>query len=207
MIPASRKRQLSRQAEDYAGNLRKIEDYLLSRSISYEAAEMFGLGYVLDGQFSGRLAVPYYTPAGVVALKYRCTEPHDCKTTGCTKYLYEAGCGTHLYNAQALIRADRAVLTEGELDAVCVQAYTGIPAVAYPGATTWQSQRHWPLCFEGLSEVVVIADGDGTGRKAAEQVAKTIGLHARVVDLGDGHDSNSYLAAKGAASFLERISE
>lgn len=207
MIPASRKRQLTRQAEHFAANLKEVEAYLLSRSIAFEAAEMFGLGYATEGQYAGRLAIPYYTPAGVVALKFRCTEGHDCKDSKCVKYLYEPGCGTHLFNAQALIKADKAVLTEGELDAVCVQAYTGIPAVAYPGATTWQSQRHWPLCFEGLSEVIVIADGDGTGRKAAEQVAKSIGLHARVVDLGDGFDSNSYLAAKGAAAFTERISE
>lgn len=209
ILPAHRRNALTQQARTYAGNLDLAMDYLLSRSISREAAEMFGLGYVTEGEYQGRLSIPYQTPAGVVLIKYRCAdlEHGDHKETNCPKYLYDAGSSVHLYNAHALTRADRCVVTEGELDSVCIQAYCGVPAVGYPGVETWKKQKHWRLCFEGISEVIVVADGDKVGREAARNVAESIGMSARVVNLPDGDDSNSYMARHGAGAFLEVISE
>lgn len=204
-----RKRALTALARDHAANLDMAVPYLLSRSISREAAAMFGLGYVMaGGEFAGRLSIPYNTPNGVVAIKYRCTDPThgEHKGINCPKYLYEAGCGTHLWNAQALLSTDHCVVTEGELDALSVQAYVGIPAVAYPGVDTWTKQSHWPLCFEGLRDVVVVADGDDVGRKAARRVAESIGIQARVIELPEGSDANSFLALHGAGQFVEVIS-
>jgi DNA primase len=172
---------------------------------------MFSLGCVTDDDMAGRLSIPYVTPSGVVQIKYRCTnldhhEGFKHVEKKCPKYLYEAGTGTYLYNAQVLIHAsEQVVVTEGELDAICVQAYTGMPTVAYPGADTWEKHRHYRLCFEGVSEVIVVADGDEVGRKVARQVADSIGLHARVIDCPAGHDSNSYIAEHGASAFIERI--
>lgn len=172
---------------------------------------MFSLGFVPDGQFAGRLSIPYMTPGGVVQIKYRCANElhHEGAKhiePDCPKYLYEAGTGTYLYNAQVLIHAsETVVITEGELDAICVQAYTGLPAVAYPGVETWKKHPHWRLCFEGVSSVIVIADGDKPGRESALRVAESIGLSARVVDLPNGHDSNSYIASESAGTFLERL--
>ena len=171
---------------------------------------MFQLGYAGHGtEQSGRLSIPYMTPAGVVQIKYRCTDQRhtDHKGIECPKYMHEAGAGTHLYNAQVLIAtSDTVILTEGELDAICVQAYLGIPAVAYPGADTWKSQKHYRLCFEGVSEVVVIADGDKVGRDAARRIAESIGMAARVVDMPESFDSNQYIHENGAGAFLERLS-
>ncbi|MGZ4556816.1 MAG: toprim domain-containing protein, partial [Mycobacteriaceae bacterium] len=117
-----------------------------------------------------------------------------------------AGCGTHLFNAQILIHAsDLVVVTEGELDAICVQAYCGIPAVAYPGTDNWSIQEHYPLCFEGIDEVIVVADGDKQGRDAAKRVAKDIGPAARTVNMPDGMDSNTFIVTNGVAAFQERI--
>lgn len=208
ILPAERRSQLTAKAQGYASAVDKAMPYLASRGITKEVAEMFALGYVNDGEQKGRLSIPYMTPAGVVQLKYRCTDlsHDDHKGIDCPKYLHEAGLGVHLYNAQVLIRfSDTVVVTEGELDAICVQAYTGLPAVAYPGVDTWVKQRHFRLCFEGVNEVIVIADGDKPGREAARRVAESIGMNARVVEMPAGEDASSFITGQGAGSFLERI--
>lgn len=211
ILPAERRAALTAKAQEYASHLDEATEYLLNRGIVREAAEMFQLGYVTSGEFEGRLTIPYVTPAGVVQIKYRCADlshhtgfkhTHD----GCPKYLYEAGTGTYLYNAQVLIHsADRVVVTEGELDAVSVQAYTGIPSVAYPGSEMWKAHPHWRLCFEGVSEVVVVADGDDVGKEAAKRVADSLGLVAKVVNMPRGDDANSIIATHGKDFFLDRI--
>lgn len=211
ILPAERRAVLTAKAQEYAGNLDHAMEYLLSRGIVAEAAAMFQLGYVTDGEFATRLTIPYVTPAGVVQIKYRCTDlshhkgfkhTHD----GCPKYLYEAGTGTYLYNAQVLIHSsDKVVVTEGEMDAVSVQAYTGIPSVAYPGSEMWKAHPHWTLCFEGVNEIIVVADGDDPGKEAAKRVSDALGLSAHVVNMPRGEDANSIIATQGAGAFLERI--
>ena len=208
ILPAERRQALTAKAQSFASNLNSALPYLGSRGITKEAAEMFSLGYVSEGEYAGRLSIPYLTPAGVVQLKYRCTDfSHgDHKGVECRKYLFEAGLGVHLYNAQVLIRfADTIVVTEGELDAICVQAYTGLPAVGYPGVDTWAKARYFRLCFEGVSDVIVVADGDKPGREAARRVAESIGMNARVCDMPNGEDSSSFIASQGAGAYLERI--
>ena len=207
MISSVRRAQLTKQAEDFRRNLHVAKSYLEDRGISMDAAQMFGLGYATDGPHTGRLAVPYWTPAGVVDIKMRCTSAHDCKAADCPKYLpIQPALGQHLYNAQVLIHAaEIAVVTEGELDAVCVQAYCGLPAVAYPGTESWNAHRQWRMCCEGVSEVVVVADGDGVGHKAAAKVAESIGMSARVVDMPEHMDGNSFIQQRGANAFLELI--
>ena len=211
-LPTERRKILTAKAMEYAEAVDDVLTYLLSRGISKEAAQLFMLGCATDGDYRGRLTIPYVTPGGVVHIKYRCANPahheglkhvHD----SCPKYLYEAGNKHHLFNAQVLIHAaDTVVLTEGELDAVCVQAYTGLPAVGYPGVDSWHDKPHFALCFEGVGEVIVVADGDDPGRKSAERVAKSLGFSARVVELPTGFDSNSYIATQGAPAYIERIS-
>ena len=211
ILPLERRLALAAKAKTYAGNVEQALPYLLSRGITDQVAAMFSLGCVTEDDMAGRLTIPYVTPAGVVQIKYRCTNlaHHDGTKhveKGCPKYLYESGTGTYLYNAQVLIHAsEQVVVTEGELDAICVQAYTGLPAVAYPGTDTWDKHRHYRLCFEGVSEVIVVADGDKAGRDSARKVAESIGMNARVIDMPSGEDSNSYIASQGASAFTERI--
>lgn len=203
ILSAERRTQLTLKARALTANLNgRAEAYLASRGITREAAGVFMLGVADRGEFAGRLSIPYLTPGGVVAIKYRAMDG------SAPKYLNESGCGIHLYNAQVLIHAaDRVVLTEGEMDAITVQAYTGLPAVAYPGVDTWGKERHWRLCFQDAAEVVVVADGDKPGRDAAKRVADSIGSHARVVNMpgNEGMDANQFIAEQGASAFLERI--
>lgn len=196
---------LAEKAAEYAGHVDEALDYLISRGISREVAVAYGLGFVGGGQNAGRLSIPYRTPGGVVALKYRCIIHPDHREIDCQKYLTEPGSGTHLYNAQVLKTAELVAVTEGELDAICIDAYCGIPAVAYPGTNTWSSRPHFPLCFEGVPDVVVVADGDDVGRKAARKVADSIGPQARVVEMPDGEDTNSWMLQVGADEFKRGI--
>lgn len=211
ILPADRRRALTEKARSYAGQVEQVLPYLMSRGVTREAAAMFSLGYVPSGEFAGRLSIPYVTPGGVVQIKYRCADLSHQQgfkhvNDDCPKYLYEAGAATCLYNAQVLIHAAESVaLTEGELDAICIQAYTGIPAVGYPGVETWGKQKHWRLCFEGVQEVIVVADGDKPGKDAARRVADSIGLSARVVTLPNGEDANSLIATQGVGALLERL--
>ena len=208
ILSPERRKSLAAKAaglHDNLANVVAVQSYLDTRGISSVVAEMFQLGATEDGS---RLSIPYLTRNGVVQIKYRCTAGHDHKSpdVSCTKYYGEAGCGYHLYNAPALIGAgELVVVTEGELDSVMVHAYTGIPAVAYPGVKNWNP--NWRYCFEGVDEVVVVADGDDVGRNAALQIAKKIGQAARVVDLGDGDDASAYIQREGAQNFLGRITQ
>lgn len=203
MIPDQRKQQLLAKAQACYQHVAEARDYLESRGVTGRMAQRFLLGYVtpdIDPTYAGRLSIPYLTPAGVVGIKYR-----DLSGLSGAKYMSEPGCGTHLFNAPALLEAGPvAVLTEGEFDAVAVTAATGLPAVGYPGTNTWAAQRHWPACFDHVSEVVVVADGDKPGREAAHKVAGSMS-QARVVDLPDGLDANSFLLAEGADALADLI--
>lgn len=177
-----------------------------SRGLDGAAAQAFGIGLATDGEYAGRLSIPYLSlRGGPVAMKYRCVLGHDCKTTGHGKYGSESGFGIHLYNASVLAETpERVVICEGELDAVAVQSLTGIPAVAYPGVSTWQKMKHWPLCFDQITDVIVVGDGDEPGRAAARTVANSI-PGSRAVVMPEGHDASSYLAEYGTPEFLRLV--
>lgn len=204
MIPVERRLLLTGLAEEYAGHLDKAMTYLSGRGITEHMADEFGLGYVHEGRYETRLSIPYYTPGGVVGIKYRCTQHENCKAVGCVKYLYEMGDGTHLYNAYALLKAERAFVVEGELKAVVVQSHTGIPTVGYPGTENWQN--HFRLCFEGITNIVVIADDGKPGHRAAENVTRKLGSHARVVYTPEGEDDpDSLIHRLGVDAFMALI--
>ena len=211
MLSVERKAALTEKADRYAANIAEAEPYLLSRGISREAGEMFRLGCVPYGdEYAGRLSIPYVTPTGVVNIKYRCADVShqpDCRTYDCVKYYYESGIGHHL-NARVLIQTPGlVVVTEGELDAVVIQAYCGTPAVAYPGVGSWKKFDHWPLCFEGVGEVVVVADNDDEGKSSAERVADSVGQAARVLRLPKWKDGNEYIHREGHQAFEELLAK
>lgn len=193
-----RQQRLTRLADEYAEHLDSAMDYLMERGIDRQMAEEFGLGFVPEGRYSGRLAVPYHTPSGVVALNYRSLNGHT------PKYIFESGSSRHLYNAWTLRKAERALVVEGELKAVVVQSVTDIPTVGYGGTENWK--EHFRYCFEGVAEAIVIADDGKPGHDAAERVARSIGSRARVVYTPEGMDDpDTFIQAKGVDEFLALI--
>lgn len=184
---------------------------MVSRGLDQATTERFQIGYIdasdANRSIAGRISIPYLTPKGPVGIKYRCIGDHNCKEWNHEKYITDPGTKPHLYNAQVLRHTPKVVVVEGEIDAITVEMH-GIPAVAYPGASTWKSNGFWRWCFDSVDEVVVVADGDDPGRKAAATVAESLrdSVHGdvRLVHLPDGEDSNSMIR-RDSAGYLNRL--
>ncbi|MFD4608299.1 toprim domain-containing protein [Streptomyces sp. NPDC058440] len=118
------------------------------------------------------------------------------------KYLTLPGDQPRMFNTKALISGSPfIVITEGEFDAIAWES-VGVPAIAYQGTSTWRD--HFLPALLGFEVVYIIADGDKPGIEAAEKLAATL-PNAKVIVLGDGHDTNSFLHEYGAAALRERI--
>lgn len=200
------------------------EEYIKARGLD-DVADRFGLGFVgsaLTGheQRSGMLVIPYMRPAqglnGVATIRFRCiadacvrdedgnylAPARKEKHQGHGKYLTVPGDMPRLFNTRALITTHPfIVITEGEMDAMAWES-VGIPAIAYQGTSSWRDHFIPPLL--GFGTVYIIADGDKPGIEAAEKLAASL-PNAKVIILGDGHDSNSFLHEYGAAALRERI--
>jgi DNA primase len=207
-LPSKKRRELlDRAAAEYNESLPVAQSYLTARGIPIEAANRYQIGYVLDPlpgheRFKNWLSIPYDTPTGVVGMKFRCIQDHDCKTAHGGKYDCEAGNGSRPYAVKNL-QADTTFLciVEGEFDTLVCAELAGMPAVGIPGANNWK--KHWQFLFEGFSEVVVIGDGDDAGEKLADRV--TSALHnARSVTLPKGEDINSFVVKYGGQALRER---
>ena len=198
---------LEERISSYETNIEAAIPYLTSREITRDTAARFRLGY---DPATNRLTIPYLTPAGAWHVKRRCITDHDHKTVSCPKYVYDPGADHHLFNAQTLLKAEYVVLVEGEIDAITCEQH-GIPAVAYPGVQAWPKHQHWRWCFDSCDEVVVVADADEPGRKAAGAVAQSlrqsINGDVRVVEIpgNNGEDANSFITEFGETEFLQLL--
>jgi len=154
-------------------------------------------------RFKGMLSIPYCTPAGVVAFKFRNTE-HD--NSG-PKYDSPAGQHGRLYNVAALQSdLDYIAICEGELCALIFEAQTGIPSVGTPG-TQWQ--EHWSRCFADFDRVLVVADhdvredGSSPGVKHAKAVVSKV-RGAELVLPPAGLDPDEWVLEHGVDAVKER---
>lgn len=176
------------------------EEYLISRGLDPEEVVRFGLGFVSEPEighdmFKGRLSIPYTreSPSGVRTvrgIKFRRLQDDS----GGAKYLPTPGFKPALYNTKDMIEnEDEICVCEGELDAVTASV-NGVPAVAAPGATTWQAK--WNPLFLGYETVFVLADGDKAGLEFAEVVADNL-PNVKIVPMLDGEDVNSMILKYG----------
>jgi len=180
-----------------------LEYLTVERQLSQETIDKFLLGAavspdVLDDDAKGMISIPYNTPNGPVALRFR-RPPH--KDTG-PKYWQPAGSGLTIFNTRAFFASEETIaITEGEMDCITlVQA--GIPAVGIPGASNWKA--HFPLLFEGYSSVIICADNDdtGAGKKFAAKVAQNV-PGPQILLMPEGHDVNSYYCEFGREALRE----
>lgn len=183
-----------------------LRNYLIQeRGLLPETLERFRLGAViapdvLDEQAEGMISIPYLTPNGPVAMRFR--RPPD-RTEG-PKYWQPHGSKLTIYNTPALfVTEDTLAISEGELDCITL-VQCGIPAVGIPGASAWES--HYNLLFEGYSRVLICADNDdtGAGKKFAAKVASEIpDSGPEIVLCEEGHDINSYYQTYGRQALRE----
>lgn len=176
--------------------------YLAGRGL-LRAAGTFRLGVVRQPllgheRYTGRLSIPYLTPAGVVGFSFRCIAPHVCD--GHPKYMALEAMERSLYNVLDL-RADsaRIYLVEGEIDAM-TWSMNGWPTVGIPGVENFKDFHG--RCLTDFAEVFALTDGDDAGYKLGSFLAREV--KARVIRLPRGEDGNS-LYVKGGRDALSRV--
>jgi hypothetical protein len=178
----------------YEENISLAADWLEGRGLIVDDAALYRLGVVNDdspesGPYKGRLSIPYLTPNGVVDIRFRSMLPLG------PKYLSRPGAAPHLYNVPALWRDSKQIaICEGEIDAIVMDLYSGIPAVGVPGVQLWKD--HFRRVFADYDRVLIIGDGDDAGREFANRIAGTMD-NAVAVKMRDGMDVNDLLLYEG----------
>ena len=194
-------------AEAYAGS--PAEEYMVRRGIS--AGHMFRLGVVTaenaapgDEQYIGMLCIPYLTPTGPVAVKFRSLRPDAS-----TKYLIPTGQATHLYNVTDLHKKSaQIVLTEGEVDAMTF-SMLGIPAVGVPGVNNWKP--FYRRIFDGYEDIIIATDNDARddGTNPGQEMARHLRQElygSRIAVLPRGYDVNSLYVEQGREALTALVS-
>lgn len=182
-----------------------LEYLTVERHFSQATIDRFLLGAVvspavLDEDARGMISIPYITPSGPVALRFRRPPQREHGP----KYWQLKDTDLTIFNTPAFFDSeDTIAITEGEMDCITlVQA--GIPAVGLPGASSWKSV--YELLFEGYSSVLICADNDdqGAGRKFAAKVSLKV-PGPRVVLMPEGHDVNSFYAEFGREALRDHL--
>lgn len=177
-LSAAQRRSLEEATHRYHANLLEAASYLDARGVDEPTATGLRLGVVSDPmpgheRFTGWLSIPYLTPAGTVAMKFRNLDPEDSH-----RWDAPAGSRIHLYNVPALAEGGEVcLLVEGEMKVMVATSMLDVPVVGTWG-TNWLD--HWPRCFADFDRVIVVGDNDlkedgsNPGRKHAEKVVKTL---------------------------------
>ena len=155
--------------------------YLRQRGIDPATIRHFGVGYHRGtGLMSGRIAIPIHDPAGrLVAYCGRAVEGVG------PRYRFPAGFEKsqvlfNFHRARAL-PGDSAIIVEGFFDCMRVHQ-AGYPAVvALMGARLSRGQQH--LLTGRFSDLVLLLDGDATGRAATGWIAQNLALACKVRQL------------------------
>ena len=108
----------------------------------------------------------------------------------------------------AIRRSGRVVLMEGYLDVARALERGVEEAVATCGTALTAS--HARLLRRFVETVCVNFDQDEAGQRAARRSLEVLfgeGLRVRVVELPEGHDPDSYLAAEGGDAYRQRLEE
>jgi len=198
----SQRQFLLQATEQYAKHIHLADPYLETRNLSAEEVSRFHLGVVKDAlpghePYTGRLAIPYITPSGVVDIRFRSMHGEE------PKYMGLPGAVTSMFNAQTVLTSDDyIVVTEGEIDCITVAVKTKHPAVGIPGANNWKS--FYRNILDDFDTVIVLADGDAPGLDFGKKISRELG-NVNIIQMPEGHDVNSIVIQEGAEYIDERI--
>ena len=203
-LSSSQRQFLLQATQRYAGTIELAAEYLLSRHLSVEEANIFHLGVVVDPlpghePYKGRLSIPYITPSGVVDLRFRSMGNEE------PKYIGLIGAKTTIFNTQACFTANKYIcVTEGEFDCIMMSVKTQHPTIGIPGANNWKP--HYIKILDDFEIVIVLADGDAAGLEFGKKISRELG-NVNIISMPDGEDVNSIMIKKGSNWLDERIRE
>jgi hypothetical protein len=166
-------------AEMLDDNSRLIRQLALKRAWGTHVIRDLNIGF--DG---ARITIPVRDRRGALrgVLRYDSFGRRD------PKMLAVPGTRLGLIPHPALEPSERIILVEGPPDMVAARS-SGLPAIAIPGTTAWRPS--WAQLLTGR-HVTVVMDCDAPGRRAADEVAKSLraaAIPTDVVDLWpDRHD-------------------
>jgi len=155
--------------------------YLARRGIDGATASHFGVGYFSGrGLMRGRIAIPIHDDQGrLVAYCGRTVEGGD------PRYRFPAGFQKSqvLFNYHRARGAagDRVIVVEGFFDCMRVHQAGFAGVVALMGAPLSRAQKE-PLTGR-FSKIVLLLDGDATGRAATTQIAGSLASASAVTEL------------------------
>jgi DNA primase len=157
--------------------------YLSSRGIAEETAARFGIGfYAGPGLLSRRLVIPLHDETGqLVAYCGRSLDGAE------PRYKFPVGFpkSQMLFNLHraAATGAETAIVVEGFFDCLKVHQAGFGSVVALMGAALYDRQRS--LLVERFRRIVLMLDGDETGRRASNAIASELARYCpvRVIQL------------------------
>ena len=175
---------------------RPIAQYLANRGIDQATATTFRLGVVGTepppgfDRYRGMLAIPYLSHRGYpLTVRFRCLQEHDHQEHYHGKYNTMPGDPARIFNVAAVHGThDEIHVTEGELDAV-ILSKIGLPAIALPGASSWQ--WHWRKVLAGFNRVWVWGDPDDAGAQFTDKITRSL-RQAKPVRLSDGDVTETF---------------
>lgn len=195
-------------------------DYFTARGLVSEMVARWKLGYVEEAvdenheKYVGRIAIPYYTPAGYANIVFRCTHlpGEECKSIPHhQKYMCLPGLYRPMFNAGILTRGhDIIYLVEGELNAI-IATYYGLPAVALTTNLRWEPQ--WSYMFDGPTRKVALCDGDSVDPKTGKIAGQQFGemcmdkIGAEMVTFPQGLDVASFNLERGSDELVRYVKE
>lgn len=154
------------------------------RDAGFEKSHVLATGLVTQRATTTRdfltncVTIPYHVLGSVVQIRGRRLEG-TYEEDG-DKYLTPPGQKSRVYNTDVLHDAERALVCEGEFDAL-MACQLGYRAVGVPGANVWQDR--WNGLFTRVRRVYVVFDNDEEGLKGGHKVRDALGPRCRVVEI------------------------
>ena len=176
--------------------------YLAGRGITEKTAVEFGVGfYPGPGLMHGRLVIPIHNADGELIAYCGRTVDQTQPRYRLPPAFAKSEVLFNMHRASAG-RNDFVVVVEGFFDCMKVHQAGIRSVVALMGSTLYEPQRH--ALLKRFRQVILLLDGDSTGRKASTVIAHTLRPHCslRVVLLPDGVQPDQ-LTTKDIAEILQ----
>ena len=177
----------------------EFQEYLTKRSISQEAAQVFGLGWCDTGEFRNRVTYPFFSTSGiVVGWTARTLDPNE-------RAKYKNSAESVLFKKDSLLFGLRQAakdiqhkkcvyIVEGQNDVIRMWMCGFRNTVA--GSGTAFGEKQVQLLRRYCSEAILMYDGDDAGRAATLKSMKLLlkaGFSVQVVTMPQGEDPDSWL--------------